>query len=137
MVVAHECRLWFDSPNNQERSVISTRGILIIALFLLLLPACGDSKESTVPTAPESSAAAEDAPEPASEPEQADVEAEAGDVPDDDVDDNVEYRQDRDDDILDDVDDNVEYRQGRREDIRDEVRDNVDDRRDFRRELLR
>ena len=55
----------------------------------------------------------------------------------DDVDDNVEDRQDRRDDVRDDVDDNVEDRQDRREDVRDEVRDNVEDRQDFRRELLR
>ncbi len=54
-----------------------------------------------------------------------------------DVEENIDNRQDRRDDVRDDVDDNVEDRQDRRDDVRDDVRDNVEDRRDFRRELLR
>jgi hypothetical protein len=65
--------------------VIPTRGILISILFLFLLSACGDSNESTGPAAPETGAAAGDATKPAGEPEQADVDADAGDVPDDDA----------------------------------------------------
>jgi hypothetical protein len=65
--------------------VIPTRAIFISILFLLLLPGCGDPDESTGAAAPETSAAAADATQPAGEPKQADVEADAGDVPDDDA----------------------------------------------------
>ena len=54
-----------------------------------------------------------------------------------DVEENIDNRQDRREDVRDEVNDNVEDRQDRREDVRDEVRDNVEDRRDFRREVLR
>ncbi|MBW2401788.1 MAG: hypothetical protein JRG80_21460 [Deltaproteobacteria bacterium] len=54
-----------------------------------------------------------------------------------DVEENIDNRQDRREDVRDEVNDNVEDRQDRREDVRDEVNDNVEDRRDYRRELLR
>ena len=54
-----------------------------------------------------------------------------------DVEENIDRRQDRREDVGDDVQDNVEDRRDRREDVRDDVQDNVEDRRDDRREILR